>query len=126
MSPSKRMVALLAYEELTLKETLCLKEENYDGLLRTQSKKAKLLDGLAKLNDVPLAAGEATRYAELLQALQQQESANAELLAKRMQTNRSQLRGLTRSGNSGVSALKAYGRPDNPPLDRSANLKDRA
>jgi hypothetical protein len=40
------MVLLQAYEALSRKETLCLKEENWEPLLATQAKKAKLVRGV--------------------------------------------------------------------------------
>ncbi len=120
------MAALQAYEELTCKETLCLREENFDALLATQAKKARLLDGLAQLAETPFKAGEAEQFKAKISALQRQEAENAAVLEEKMRVNREQHKALSRSAKSSVSALRAYGRPDPQPPAASSTLKDKA
>ncbi len=123
---SKRLAALRAYEELSLKESLCLREENYEGLLATQGKMKLLMDGLLALRGQALGPGEAGEYDACLERLRAAEAANAALLAERMAGNREQFRALSKSASSGVGALRAYGRPEQGVAERPANLKDRA
>ena len=105
---SKRLTLLSAYEELTRKEGLCIREGNFDALPSLQSKKASLLD---TLRDLPVdGVGDAERAAfnERLAELKRREDENAALLGAKMEANREEFRRLGQNASSASNLRKAY------------------
>lgn len=109
---SKRMALLEAYEELTRKETFCLGEQNMQGVLETQRKKADVLRGFERLEDEKLSPEEKDDFNRRIKALRTQEMTNAKSLDSMIASNREEFRRLDRDTKSGSKAIRAYGNPD--------------
>ena len=106
----KRFVLLTAYEDLTAKETFCIKEANFDEIQKVQSKKSKLLGELGSLRDKDrLRIEEKGDFSRRVEALQKQEQENEELLSLLMGQNRAELRSLSKHATSVSQIRKAYG-----------------
>lgn len=118
------MTLLAAYEELTRKETVCLKEANWEPMLKTQAKKAKLVEGISK-HTAELLLDERTQFNKRIASLQIKEAENAKTLAEKMKDNRELYRQITQRTKSGSKAIRAYGQPEGTP-SRKISLTDRA
>lgn len=118
------MVLLAAYEEFTRKESVSLREENIEHMLKIQGKKAKVVAELETLRD-EVEEAETVAFNRRVAALLLQEEENGKLLAAKIASNRIEFRKLSRSSVSASKFKQAYAAP----IDRSAvhgSLKDRA
>lgn len=118
-APNKAMILLEAYEDLTSKETLCLKEGNFDGVLRAQKKKALLFQGLEELQGTPLRDEDRAAVRRRLEHLKEQEAANSAELQRRMKENREELKKLSANASSASKLRRAYAKPDVADRDAS-------
>lgn len=105
---SKRLTLLSAYEELTRKEGLCIREENFAPLPSLQSKKAVLLESLQSLPRDGIDEAERQEFNERLAELKRQEDENAALLGQKMEANREEFRKLGQNASSASKLRKAY------------------
>lgn len=122
----KRFVLLSAYEELTEKETFCIKEANFDEIRKVQSKKVKLLGELDTLNDKDqLRTEEKEAFNKRIERLQMREKENDERLALLIGQNRVELRSLSKRASSVSQIRKAYGLPSGLEIPNRA-LKGKA
>jgi ribosomal protein L34E len=122
----KRFILLGAYEELTEKETFCLKEANFDAVSTVQGKKARLLSELQSLDDQgTLETEEKDEFNRRLQQLQECEKGNDILLGELMKENRSEFKTLSKRANSASQVRRAYGSAGNASGAKRA-LKDKA
>ncbi|MDQ8200028.1 hypothetical protein QEH56_17825 [Pelagicoccus enzymogenes] len=121
---SRRMVLLAAYEDFTRRESVSLRDENFELLAKLQDKKAKVIAQLHALPEQPDGA-EAADFNARVAKLLEQEEANSKLLQEKMAVNRQELRKLSQNAVSANKLRRAYAAPsDRPPLPR--NLKGRA
>ena len=123
--PAKRLTLLEAYEDLTRKESVCLREDRFEDLNRVQRKKAQLLEGLDALRVEPLDADEQAEFDKRIASLQERESSNAALLTEKMTANRSEFRKLRKHSASASKLKRAYAAPEQSEQD-SGSLKGRA
>lgn len=121
---SKAMTLLSAYEELTRKETVCLNEENWEPLLKTQTKKAKLAEGITQ-HTAELLPEERSQFNARIASLQLQDAENSKTLAAKIKDNRDLYKQITQRTKSGGKAIRAYGQPEGAP-ERKTSLTDRA
>jgi len=106
----RRFILLDAYERFTEKETLCLKESNFDEALRIQGKKSKITRELADLDDADsLSRKESQEFNRRLADLERIELENSQLLERVQAENRSQARALSKRLLAVSSIQKAYG-----------------
>ncbi|GEM_PF-906224 len=106
----RRFILLDAYERFTEKETLCLKESNFDEALRLQGKKSKIIRELADLDDAErLSEEKRQEFNRRLADLERIESENGQLLERMQSENRSQVRSLSKRVLAVSSIQKAYG-----------------
>lgn len=122
----KRFVLLTAYEELTEKETFCLKEANFDEIRKVQAKKSKLIGELESLNDQDgVRPEEKENFNSRIEALKRQEKDNEECLKLLINENRTELKSLSKHTSSVSQIRKAYGSPTS--LETPVrSLKDKA
>ena len=122
----KSLVLLEAYEELTAKESFCLKEVNIKGVLATQEKKAKLLAGFRKLEPSEELSEEAKAdFDRRIQNLLEREAENSKALESLIEENRLAYKLLSKHRNSASNIRKAYGAKSSS-LSNSKSLKDQA
>jgi hypothetical protein len=124
-STSKRLTLLSAYEELTRKEGLCVREENFDPLPSLQGKKAVLLESLSALSREGIDDAERQEFNQRLAELKRQEDENAALLGRKMEANREECRKLGQNASSASKLRKAYASQARGEED-SDSLKGRA
>ncbi|MBC2605781.1 hypothetical protein [Pelagicoccus albus] len=121
---SRRMALLAAYEDFTRKETTCLKDGDFEEMLKVQSKKAKVAEALSKLEDLP-SEEEKQTFSGRIDSLLEQEKANAEALTAKLSKNRSEFKKLSQNSLSAAKLRNLYGAA----IDRSVvkgTLKDKA
>lgn len=122
--PSRRLVLLAAYEDFTRRESVSLRDENFELLGQLQDKKSKVAAELSALADEPDAAEREDFERRIAQLLEKEED-NARLLAQKMASNRQELRQLSKNSVSANNLKRTYAAP----IDRSrtsGTLKDRA
>lgn len=118
------MVLLAAYEDFTRRESVSLRDENFELLAKLQGKKAKVIEQLRGLEDSP-SPSEAEDFKTRVAALLEQEEANSRLLQQKMSANREAYRKLSQNAISANKLRRAYAEPsDRAPMPR--NLKGRA
>lgn len=106
----KQIVLLSAYEELTQRETVSLREGNMEATLELQKKKAKLLEKITELQkDAPLRGELAKVLKEKVARLEAIESENAQVLAEHMKNNRIEYRSLVKRSGAATKVRNAYG-----------------
>jgi len=106
----KRFVLLAAYEDLTEKETFCIKEANFEEIRKVQGKKLKLLGEMDALEDGDrLRPEEKEGFNDRIQRLQIREKENEERLNLLMGENRSEMKSLSKHASSVSQIRKAYG-----------------
>ncbi|MCH6255876.1 hypothetical protein MLD52_04910 [Puniceicoccaceae bacterium K14] len=106
----KQVVLLEAYEELTRKESVCLREANIEVALEVQAKKAKLLDKIAELQKTsPLNGDIEPSFSEKVAELESIEISNAQVLEEAMKKNRDVYRIVTKRSDSAGKVRNAYG-----------------
>ncbi len=111
----KRFVLLAAYEDLTEKETFCIKEANFDEIRKVQGKKLKLLGEMDALGDRDrLRPEEKEDFNNRVERLQIREKENEERLNLLMGQNRSELKSLSKHASSVSQIRKAYGSSISP------------
>ncbi len=118
------MALLAAYEDFTRKETTCLKDGDFEEMLKVQSKKAKVAEALSKLEDLP-SEEEKQTFSGRIDSLLEQEKANAEALTAKLSKNRSEFKKLSQNSLSAAKLRNLYGAA----IDRSVvkgTLKDKA
>lgn len=123
-SPSRRFILLSAYEDFTRRETVCIREEDFDRLESLQSKKEKVIAELSGLADSPTDT-ERADFNRRIEALLESERSNEALLTEKMASNRQAYRKLTANAVAANKLRRAYG----PANDRPAspgNLQGRA
>jgi len=122
----KRFVLLSAYEELTEKETFCIKEANFDEIRKVQAKKSRLLEELGSLDDEDRLKSEQrvdfNRRIDRLQTIEQENESRLEAL---MDQNRSEIKTLSKRSSSASKIKKAYGTASSPD-NSSGSLKNKA
>ncbi len=121
---SRRMVLLAAYEDFTRRESVSLRDENFELMLKLQDKKAKVVEQLASLDGAPSQA-EVEDFRNRIAILLKQEESNSRLLKEKMAANREEYRKLSRNSVSASKFRRTYAAP----VDRSAlpgTLKGRA
>ncbi len=121
---SRRMVLLAAYEDFTRRESVSLRDENFELMLKLQDKKAKVVEQLTSLDGAPTQA-EAEDFRNRIAILLEQEESNNRLLEEKMAENREEYRKLSRNSVSASKFRRTYAAP----IDRSAlpgTLKGRA
>ncbi len=107
----KQMVLLKAYEELTEKETFCLREANIKGMLELEDKKAKLLEELQRLAaEADLSPETREEFNRRVSILLKQEKENEIFLEKLMQENRAAYKKLSQNADSASKIRRAYGK----------------
>lgn len=111
---SRRLALLAAYEDFTRREGVSLRDENFELTRKLQEKKSKVVAELQSL-DEPASEEEQAAFKRRVDALLQQETANADLLAEKMTGNREELRKLSRSSVSANKLRNTYAAP----IDRS-------
>ncbi|MBK1880464.1 hypothetical protein [Pelagicoccus mobilis] len=111
---SRRMVLLAAYEDFTRRETVSLREENFELMLKVQDKKAKVIAELETITDAP-AEEERSEFKSRIEALLLQEAKNTEMLSDKMASNRQEHRRLSRNTVSANKFRSVYAAP----IDRS-------
>lgn len=107
----KQLVLIEAYEELTDKESFCLKEGNIEGCLKVQGKKAKLLPELQLLKGASMSTELRATYQERLNRLQEIEQNNAAVLSQLIEKNRNEHKKLSKQSGSASKFRKAYANP---------------
>lgn len=113
----RRFILLDAYERFTEKETLCVKESNFDEALRVQDKKSKLIRELADLDDAgALDEKERQEFNRRLADLERIELENSRILEAMQGENRSQARSLSKQVLAVSSIQKAYGGSGSKPF----------
>ncbi len=111
----KRFALLGAYEELTEKETFCLKEANFDAVKEVQAKKAKLVGELQRFEGGgQLSPSEKEEFNSRIEILLGSEKENEALLEALKSENRAQFKSLVKQSNSVSKIRKAYGSASNP------------
>lgn len=121
---SKRIALLESYEELTRKESVCIREGNIEPLAALQEKKAALIAALQQLSSEDVSAEERTQFNQRLVRLQETEEANAEGLGRLMAENRDAYRKLGQNASSASKLRRAYaGKPGD---DSERSLKHKA
>lgn len=123
-SSSRRTTLLSAYEDFTRRETMCLKDENFELLAKIQDKKSKVIEELQSLDDQPDEA-EKRDFNQRLEKLLEQERANEALLAEKMVNNRAEYRNLTKRSASASKLRRAYA-PTTEKNTSQSSLKGRA
>lgn len=121
---SRRMVLLAAYEDFTRRESVSLRDENFDLLIKLQEKKAKVIAQFADLEGPP-EESEVVDFRRRISVLLEEERANASLLDEKMKENRMEHRRLSKNTVSANKFRRAYAAP----VDRSVvpgQLKGRA
>ncbi len=121
---SRRQVLLAAYEDFTRRESVSLRDDNFELLAKLQDKKAKVLAAMAELTDSPSEA-EKEDFNQRLAVLLEQEQANGRLLQEKQIANRQEYRKLTQNAVSANKLRRAYAAP----VERKAapgSLKGRA
>ncbi|MDQ8186173.1 hypothetical protein [Pelagicoccus sp. SDUM812002] len=122
--PSRRMVLLAAYEDFTRRESVSLRDENFELLKKLQDKKAKVIEQMALLQDTPNKS-DAEDFNQRLSELQKQEEANSSLLQQKMLSNRQELKKLSQNTISANKLRRAYAASSDRP-SASGTLKGRA
>lgn len=113
----RRFILLDAYERFTEKETLCLRESNFDEAARVQGKKSKLIRELANLEERDnLSEKEVQEFNRRLADLERNESENAQLLDQMQGENRMKARSLSKQVSAISGILKAYGKSCGKPM----------
>ncbi len=118
------MVLLAAYEDFTRRESVSLRDENFELLLKLQDKKAKVVAEITALKDTPVGE-EAEDFRKRISILLKQEESNSKLLQEKMSANRAEYRRLSQNTVSANKFRQAYAAP----IDRTAlpgSLKGRA
>ena len=122
----RRFILLDAYERFTEKETLCLRESNFDEALRVQGKKSKLISELAVLDDGDsLSENESQEFNRRLADLKRIEEENAQLLGQMQGENRSQAKSLSKQVSAVSNIQRAYGNSGGKPMSEGG-LQDKA
>ena len=113
----RRFILLDAYERFTEKETLCLRESNFDEAVRVQGKKSKLIRELANLDERDeLSEKEVQEFNRRLADLERNESENAQLLDQMQGENRMKARSLSKQVSAISGIQKAYGKSCGKPM----------
>ncbi len=125
MTPWEKRIALLeAYETLTDKEEICLKEANFQSLAETQAKKARLLDAMEEWDDGrSMESEEREAFNARIGVLTVKEQSNAALLDRMKAENRKEFKSLGLRSHAASKIRKAYGSSDSV---RARSLKDKA
>ena len=111
----KRFVLLGAVEDLTEKETFCLKEANFEKAVEVQAKKARLIGELKRLEDhESLSQSEKDEFNSRLDRLLVCENKNEMALEQLKTDNRSQFKTMSKHSSSVSKIRKAYGSASNP------------
>lgn len=121
---SRRMVLLAAYEDFTRRESVSLRDENFELLLKLQDKKAKVVAEISSLEDSPVGE-EAEDFRKRISILLKKEDSNSKLLQEKMSANRAEYRRLSQNTVSANKFRQAYAAP----VDRTVlpgSLKGRA
>lgn len=121
---SRRMVLLAAYEDFTRRETVSLRDDKFELMLKLQDKKAKVLSELDRLQDLP-DASETESFNSRISILLKQEEENEKLLELKKAVNRQEYRKLSQNAVSANKLRRAY----SAPVDRSiapGSLKGKA
>lgn len=123
-SPSRRFILLSAYEDFTRRETVCIREDNFERLETVQSKKAKVIEELSILEDTPT-EDERSQFNKRIEVLLESERANEAMLKEKIASNRQAYRKLSASAVAANKLRKTYG-PTYDTLPSQGNLKGRA
>ena len=116
----RRFILLDAYERFTEKETLCLRESNFDEAVRVQGKKSKLIRELANLDERDkLSEKEVQEFNRRLANLERTESENAQLLDQMQGENRIKVRSLSKQVSAVTGIQKADGKSGGKPMTES-------
>lgn len=122
----KQLVLLSAYEELTLKEEVCIREVNMEATLSVQEKKAGLLQRIEELEKANPMRGEAKKtFQEKVKSLKVLEAKNAAILDEKMIANRSEYKSLIKKTGAASKVRNAYGISEKDRKSPSS-LKDQA
>lgn len=120
----RRFTLLEAYERFTEKETLCIRESNFEEVRSLQEKKGKLIRELGILEDAELIEdNERQDFDRRLVELGRIEEANGQLLDKMQRQNRSNARSLAKQVSPVARIQKAYGGSDRPAVQRGLEGK---
>lgn len=122
----KEFILLEAYERQTNKETFCLSEENLEGVLEAQRKKASMIEELQRLKAKRvLSDKDKAEFDRRVKALIEQESENAETLERLMAENRNAAKKIAKKSASASKFRDVYGTSKH---SKSAprSLRDRA
>lgn len=123
-SPTRRSTLLSAYEDFTRRETVCLKDEDFELLAKVQDKKVKVIAELQSLEDSPDEA-EKHDFNRRLEVLVELEKANEATLTQKMANNRQELRNLTKRSASATKLRRAYA-PSGEKKSGQSSLEGRA
>lgn len=118
------MALLAAYEDFTRRESVSLRDGNFELMLKLQDKKAKVIAQLSSLDDSPNPA-DTENFNSRIAALLEQEQVNGELLEQKMSANRQEYRRLTLNAISANKLRRAYSAPAARPA-QPGSLKGRA
>jgi hypothetical protein len=118
------MALLAAYEDFTRRESVSLRDENFELLTKLQDKKEKVIAQLDALDDRPSPA-ESEDFKVRIGKLLEQEQGNSRLLQEKMSANRQALRKLSQNAVSANKLRRAYAVPSDRPKE-PGSLKGRA
>ncbi|EDY81633.1 hypothetical protein VDG1235_1251 [Verrucomicrobiia bacterium DG1235] len=118
------MTLLAAYEDFTRRETVCLREGNFEPMLRLQEKKAKVIAEFALL-EAGTSKEENEDISRRISVLQAREESNALILKEKIAGNRQEVRKLTLNAISANKLRRVYSAPADRSLS-SGTLKGRA
>ncbi len=122
---AKLLQLLEAYEDFTRRETICLRDETFEPMLRLQAKKASLLESIKRFEKASLDPDVAASCQTRIAALQAQEAANQETLAQKIAANRREYRKLAQGVVSASKLRSAYQNISSAPT-QSGTLEGKA
>ena len=112
----RRFILLDAYERFTEKETLCLRESNFDEAVRVQGNKSKLIRELANLDERDnLSEKEVKEFNRRLRILSEPSRKMLSFWNK-CRENRMKARSLSKQVSAVSGIQKAYGKSGGKPM----------